>query len=99
MRLYVRHQLGGTRFVLFLSLLLLLGGVAYYFTLYPERMPAWAAKTTLGRELQTTRVYRWQDAAGVWHVTDQPPANGTPYEVQEYARDTNVLPLPPELQR
>ena len=99
MGLYVRHQSGGTRLLVFLFLLILLGGAAYYFTLYPERMPAWAAKTTMGRELQTTRLYRWQDGAGTWQVTDQPPADGTPYEVQEYARDTNVLPLPPELQR
>lgn len=82
-----------------LALLALAGAIGVYFTLYPEEMPEWAAKTGVGRDLQTTTVYRWQDASGAWHVSDRPPPPGTDYEVQGYARDTNVLPVPPELQR
>ncbi len=82
-----------------LTLFALLGAIAAYFMLYPEEMPEWAAQTGVGRQMQTTTVYKWQDASGEWHVSDQPPPAGTEYEVQGYARDTNVLPLPPELQR
>ena len=94
------HRSAGRVLILWLpALLALAAGVAGYFMLYPEEMPQWAADTSVGRELQTTTVYKWQDAAGAWHVSDQPPPPGTDYEVQGYARDTNVLPLPPELQR
>lgn len=91
---------GGRTLILWvLVLLALAGGIAGYFVLYPEEMPQWAADTPVGRELQTTTVYKWQDASGAWHVSDQPPPPGTEYEVQGYARDANVLPRPPELQR
>lgn len=82
-----------------LLLLATLGGMALYFALYPEALPEWAAKTSIGRELQTTRVYKWQDASGAWHVSDRPPPPGVAYQTEEYTRDTNALPLPPELER
>jgi len=44
-----------------------------------------------------TRAYKWRDAQGRWQVTGAPPADGVEYEVQEYAGDVNVLPLPPRL--
>ncbi|MEJ2590368.1 MAG: DUF4124 domain-containing protein [Candidatus Thiodiazotropha sp.] len=79
---------------IFLALILLaaIGGVAIYYTLYPDSLPEWASKTKLGRDIQTTTIYKWQDAAGAWHVSDQPPPKGTEYQVEKYARDTNVLP-------
>jgi hypothetical protein len=72
-------------------------GVAFYFSVYPERLPDWAARTTLGQEMQTTRVYKWQDATGAWHVSDAPPPADVDYSVQDYNTDDNVLPLPPAL--
>ncbi|MGB5202403.1 MAG: DUF4124 domain-containing protein [Sedimenticolaceae bacterium] len=98
MRAHARRRAGRAGFLYLLSILVLLAGVGGYFTLYPERMPDWAAKTTLGRELQTTRVYKWQDASGQWHVSDQPPPAGMEYRTQDYSHDTNALPLPPALQ-
>lgn len=80
-------------------LLLVLGGIAGYFKLHPEDIPQWAARTSLGRDLQTTTVYKWQDVSGAWHVGDAPPPPGIDYEAQTYTRDSNVLPLPPRLQR
>ena len=80
-------------------LLALIGSAGVYFYLYPEELPGWAAKTSVGRQMQTTTVYKWQDASGAWHVSDQPPPAGTKYQVDNYTRDTNVLPLPPEMQR
>lgn len=85
--------------VLGVVLLAGLGGVAGYYYLYPETLPEWAAKTGLGRDLQTTVVYKWRDAKGAWHVSDTPPPAGVSYETEQYGRDTNVLPQPPALQR
>jgi hypothetical protein len=45
-----------------------------------------------------TVVYKWRDRAGAWHITDAPPIEGVAFERLEYHRDTNVLPLPPQLQ-
>lgn len=86
----------------FLWAIVLLGGLAaaaVYYYLHPEELPQWAAQTSVGRDLQTTTVYKWQDASGAWHVSDEPPPTDTDYQAEEYNRDVNVLPLPPELQR
>ena len=99
MSTYEKHVAGRFRIGWILALLTLLVATATYFHLHPESLPQWAARTSIGQEMQTTTVYRWQDAAGQWHVSDQPPPAGTEYKVEEYNRDVNVLPLPPELQR
>jgi len=46
----------------------------------------------LGSTIQSERVYKWTDAQGLVHITSQPPTDGTPYEIQEYLSDTNVIP-------
>jgi hypothetical protein len=71
---------------------------AVYFYQKPEQLPDWAARSGLGRDLQTTTVYKWQDASGRWHVSDRKPPGVTDYQAEEYTRDRNVLPLPPQLQ-
>jgi len=76
-----------------------LGGGAFYFHQHPDQVPEWAAKSGMGRDLQSTTVYKWQDASGKWHISDEKPAEGIDYQQGQYARDTNVLPLPPKLQR
>jgi hypothetical protein len=83
-----------TRVLLWLLLLAALGVVGAYYYTHPEQLPEWAARTPVGRDLQTTVVYKWQDAQGGWHITDEPPPEGTPYETQQWSRDTNVLPPP-----
>jgi len=83
----------------FVALLVSLVSLAAYFYLHPELLPEWAARTQIGQDLQTTTIYKWQDDAGRWHVSDQPPPAGTEYHVEDYNRDTNVLPLPPKLQQ
>ena len=80
------------RIFLVVILLAAIGGVITYYTLYPESLPEWASKTKVGRDIQTTTIYKWQDKSGAWHVSDQPPPKGTDYQVEKYARDTNVLP-------
>jgi hypothetical protein len=83
-------------------LALAVGGVAatgfYYYT-HPENLPEWAARTSLGRQMQTSTVYKWQDNSGHWHLSDQPPPSDVPYQTDQYTHDTNVLPLPPKLRR
>ncbi len=51
-----------------------------------------AVRETLG----TTRVYKWRDADGVWHITDEPPPEGTKFEKLEYVNDANVVPSVPK---
>jgi len=96
---YIKRRSNRGRFLWILLLLGVLGGAAFYFHYHPESLPEWLAKTGWGRELQTTTVYKWQDASGDWHVGDQPPPAGVEYKTEKYSRDTNILPLPPELQR
>ena len=69
-----------------------IGGGAGYYYLHPGALPQWAARTPLGRDLQTTTVYKWQDAKGGWHITDKPPPPGVSYKVDQYSHDTNVVP-------
>jgi len=95
----IRNQPPKRRWPWLVALLLVISGVAGYFLLYPEDLPEWASKTPVGRILKTTTVYKWQDASGAWHVSDQPPAPGIEYKVEKYSQDANVLPLPPQLQR
>ena len=76
-----------------------LGSAAFYFHQNPEQLPDWAARSELGRDLQTTTVYRWQDASGAWHISDRKPEESVDYREERYARDANVLPLPPQLQQ
>ncbi|MEJ2577175.1 MAG: DUF4124 domain-containing protein [Gammaproteobacteria bacterium] len=75
-----------------------IGGTAGYYYLHPEELPAWAARTGVGRDLQRITVYKWQDADGRWHITDAPPPEGIQFRRETYTPDTNVLPLPPKLQ-
>ena len=50
-----------------------------------------------GLTSKSVRVYKWQNDAGQWQMTDQPPPEGTPFETLDYHEDLNVLPLPPQL--
>lgn len=93
------HKLLSVPLLLLTAVLLGLAAAGGYYYVHPERLPEWAAKTQVGRDLQTTKVYRWKDASGTLHITDRPPAAGIEYQQQSYHRDDNVLPLPPELQR
>lgn len=99
MSTYIKSRSKKGRVLGSIILLTALGGVGTYFYLYPESLPEWATRTTVGRGLQTTTVYKWQDATGAWQVSDQPPPAGIDYQVEKYTRDTNVLPLSSKLQR
>lgn len=72
------------------------GGVYVYRN--PLDAPEWLQETKLLPKPAPTVVYKWRDASGAWHITDAPPPEGTAFERLEYQRDTNILPLPPQLQ-
>jgi hypothetical protein len=57
-----------------------------------------AGREMTGTGPTTTTLYKWQDAAGEWQVSDRLPPAGLPYETLELRSDQNVLPLPPQLQ-
>lgn len=42
-----------------------------------------------------TRVYKWQDAAGEWHFSNQPPPTGIKGSVETYRSDVNITQAPP----
>jgi hypothetical protein len=99
MNTQIKHRTSEGKSILAFVLVLAIAGTAGYFYLYPETLPEWAGKTSVGRDLQTTTVYKWKDASGKWQVSDQPPPKGVEYQTESYHRDTNIVPLPPELTR
>ena len=92
----VKRTSNKSRLLWITAALIAIGVIGGYFYLHPESLPDWATKTSIGRELQTTTVYKWQDESGNWHVTDQPPPADIDYQVERYDRDTNVMPLTPK---
>jgi hypothetical protein len=76
-------------------LLVLLVGIALLF--YPEKLREWSKDTPLEPPPTTTTLYKWQNSSGEWVVTDDPPAEGIPFQELKYRSDVNVLPLPDAL--
>jgi hypothetical protein len=92
---------GGIRWARWLIGLALVGalvGVGVYVYLNPLTGPKWLKESGLLPRPAATVVYKWRDREGAWHITDAPPPEGVAFERLEYARDVNVLPLPPKLQ-
>ena len=85
----------------FVALMLLIGALVFgvYYYLQPKQAKDLLRDANLISEPEITRVYKWRDENGNWHVADKPPPEGTDYETQDYRSDENVLPLPPELQQ
>lgn len=81
----------GRALVWLLVLVLIAGGLLMYWRAYPARAPGWLRDVAPVLFVTRTRLYRWQDEAGDWHVSDTPP-EGRDYEVVEYRSDANTLP-------
>jgi len=86
------------RWVSIVVVLAALAGAGVYFHRNPLDAPEWLQETKLLPRPAPTVVYKWRDPSGAWHITDAPPPDGTAFERLEYQHDTNVLPLPPQLQ-
>lgn len=74
-----------------LALLVAAGAVAGWWWLNPASAPAWAKERLPWLFVTETVLYRWQDEAGDWHVSDRPPED-RPYEQVRYRSDANVVP-------
>lgn len=89
-----RRQQGGIAgwvLLLLLSAALLYATRQYWLPLLPAAWldPSPAAQAD-GAPAAAT-VYAWQDDAGQWHYSDQPPTD-RPFEVRQYRSDMNVVP-------
>lgn len=82
-----------------LILLLLAIAAAVFFYLNPElRREAKELLQSSGlQQPVSTTVYKWRDADGLLHYTQDPPSEGIPFESVEARTDVNVMPLPDEL--
>ena len=69
-----------------------------YFYFQPEAVNDWLRDKEIIDTPKVTRIYKWQDEQGKWHVSDSPPKEGVTYEMRDYRSDENILPLPPKLQ-
>ena len=73
---------------------------AYYVFRNPTVVSPLVEGTLLERPLRhtlgTTRLYKWRDAKGTVHITDEPPPEGTKFEKLEYQNDANVVPSLPK---
>lgn len=85
----------------YLAILLLVTALilGLYFYLKPDEARQLLREANLVTTPEVTRVYKWQDDKGNWHVSDTPPPEGTAVEIRDYRSDENVLPLPPQLQQ
>lgn len=81
----------GRALVWVLILVLLAGGTLVYWRQYPATAPGWLREMAPELFITRTRLYRWQDETGEWHVSDTPP-EGSDYEVVEYRSDANTVP-------
>ena len=87
---------GRALLVLAVVLALLALGIGYAYLYHPEQIRALLGDSPLAPPPSVTRAYKWQDEHGSWHVSDQPPPDGTPYQTITVRSDTNVMPLVPE---
>ena len=81
---------GRASIALLVVLALLAAGVAWWY-FAPQSMPGWLARVAPASPSLGPPLYKWRDARGRLHVTDQPPAD-RPYETVRYDPNTNVVP-------
>ncbi len=79
--------------------LLLLAGALYlarswWLPWLPQGWVEGVREATIGESKsapEPARIYVWQNAAGQWQYTDQPPTD-RPFKVRQYREDVNVVP-------
>lgn len=55
-----------------------------------------AAKNPLtAADKNATLVHKWQDSAGEWHFSNQPPPAGIKGSIETYRNDVNITQAPP----
>jgi hypothetical protein len=78
-----------SRFTVGLIAVLVVLSAVWYFS--PQSLPAWLTRTIPLHATSNPPLYKWRDAKGRLHVTDQPPAD-RPYETVQYDPNANVVP-------
>ena len=81
------------KYLLVFSIILVIA--AGYLYLHPEIWHEWVKGTPLQPAPAVTRMYKWQDASGQWHLTDRQPDSGIKYEILIYNSNTNIVPSVP----
>ena len=77
--------------LVFIALILAIAVGVWRF--HPELIWPLVEQTPLKGPLSISRpVYQWYDDQGVLQVTDEPPPEGTRYEVKQYSLDANIIP-------
>lgn len=79
-------------------LAVLAGAVAAVWHFRPSVLRGVLRDTPIAPSPSVTRAYKWRDAQGSWHISDQPPPAGTPYQSIQVRSDENVLPPPKQEQ-
>lgn len=90
----MKRQAGLSSIWLVVGLGILLGIGLYWYTT-PQQVPDWIRdwfSAPAGKESTASKpLYRWQDAQGRQHISDEPP-QGRPYETVPQRTDVNVVP-------
>jgi hypothetical protein len=84
------RQRGAAGLVILLVLAAAIGGYLWW-RYFPESLPKPIKQITPPSAAASPILYKWKDAKGQWHYTDQPPAD-RPYEAVRIDPETNVLP-------
>lgn len=71
-----------------------LAGAAGYWYFNPQDRPQWVTQKLPVAPSARVSLYRWQNEAGEWVVSDQKPPDGVEFEAVEYRHDANVMPAP-----
>ena len=82
------------RVVLFICLVIAGVGTYYYF-FERESLARHLDGTPLELPAKTTEVYKWRDAQGKWHISDERPDESIESETLQYRSDDNILPSQP----
>lgn len=82
------------RAVLFILLIAAAGG-GYFYIFKRAELARVLDGTPIELPATTTKVYKWRDASGHWHITDEPPEANVQFETKTYRSDDNVLPPEP----
>jgi len=81
----------GRAIVPLLILLALIAGAGAWWYLAPDTLPDAVKPWLPAAPRSAPMLYKWRDAKGGLHYTDQPPKD-RPYETVRYDPNANVLP-------
>jgi len=84
-------------FMSLVFLLIVAGAAGYYFNPDFKKMVDETVFYKTGVKDHVSYGYKWQDQDGAWQLTQEPPAEGIPYEKVKVRNDWNVMDVPDRL--